>query len=165
MSHKLKALVVDDQALARADLHFMLSAMPEVGGVTECTSATEALSLLQDDVFDVIFLETQLPGLNGLKAVRIINQLDNPPKVVFVTAYDEYAVKAFELDALDYLVKPFNSKRLAQAIQKVLRALPAMPSESKPKRDKTRAVGGNDQAIGDTAHFKKFLSKKVRACC
>ncbi len=160
MSHKLKALVVDDEALARADLHFMLSAMTEVGGVTECTSATEALSLLQDDVFDVIFLEIQMPGLNGLKAVRIINQLDNPPKVVFVTAYEEYAVKAFELDALDYLVKPFNSKRLAQAVQKVLRALPTTVPESKPKRDKIKAVGGNDHSTGDTAHFKKIPVEK-----
>lgn len=128
---KLKVLIVDDEALARADLRYMLGTLPEIASVTDCANATEALNLLQDDLFDVLFLDIQMPGLDGLKAVRIINQLVNPPKTVFVTAYDEHAAKAFELDAVDYLVKPFNSKRLEQAIQKVLRVLNSVNGDNK----------------------------------
>lgn len=142
---QLKALIVDDEALARADLHYMLSGMGEISAVSQCANATEALSLLQEDVFDVIFLDIQMPGMDGLKAVKIINQLENPPKVVFVTAYDEHAVKAFELEAVDYLVKPFNNRRLVQAVQKVLKQVNAVTviSSSKAVLEKNQAKSLN----------------------
>lgn len=136
----LKALIVDDEALARTDLHYMLSGMAEISAVSQCTNATEALSLLQEDVFDVIFLDIQMPGLDGLKAVKIINQSENPPKIVFVTAYDEHAVKAFELEATDYLVKPFSNRRLIQAVQKVLKAINSTTISSKAVADKNQSI-------------------------
>jgi DNA-binding LytR/AlgR family response regulator len=156
----LKVLVVDDEALARADIHYMLKALPEISAVTECANATEALSLLQDEAFDVIFLDIQMPGMNGLKAVRIINQLDNPPKIVFVTAYDEHATKAFELDVVDYLVKPFNSKRLSQAVQKVLRVLNTGDLRSQSELNKVKATGSHEVGSFGDSQFKKIPVEK-----
>jgi len=159
----LKTLIVDDEALARADLHYMLKSLPEVAAVTECANATEALALMQDDVFDAIFLDIEMPGLNGLKAVKIINQLESPPKIVFVTAYDEHAVKAFELNAVDYLVKPFNTKRLAQAVQKVQAAIMLGPFKARSKvSEKSGAVVGGNTTARETSdlQFKKIPVEK-----
>jgi DNA-binding LytR/AlgR family response regulator len=157
----LKTLIVDDEALARADLHYMLKSLSEVSTVSECANATEALALMQDDVFDALFLDIEMPGLNGLKAVKIINQLESPPKIVFVTAYDEHAVKAFELNAVDYLVKPFNKKRLAQAVQKVQDAIEAGSVKGKGKKGDREAtvIGGNSREASDL-QFKKIPVEK-----
>ena len=154
MSTGLKILVVDDEALARADLTYMLRILPEVSTVVEGSNATEALALLQDDVFDVLFLDIEMPGLNGLKAVQIINQLQNPPLVVFVTAYDEHAVKAFELNAVDYLVKPFGVRRLEQAVQKVARTLVARNHAEPDTATSRTSIASTD------SHFKKIPVEK-----
>ncbi len=162
MADGLKVLVVDDEALARADLHYMLKSMAQVATVTECPNATEALVLMQDDVFDVMFLDIEMPGLNGLKAVKIINQLQNPPLIVFVTAYDEHAVKAFELNAVDYLVKPFSARRLEQAISKVVAARSLAVKGVIREADHSPApvvVGGNTVGLPDT-QFKKIPVEK-----
>ena len=158
----LKTLIVDDEALARADLHYMLNSLPDVAAVTECANATEALALMQDDIFDAIFLDIEMPGLNGLKAVKIINQLENPPKIVFVTAYDEHAAKAFELNAVDYLVKPFNTKRLSQAIQKIQAAIALGSFKGKEKSPEKAAtvVGGNNPKENADLQFKKIPVEK-----
>ncbi len=163
MPNRLRVLVVDDEALARADLHYMLDKLLEVATVSECSNATEALELMQDDVFDAIFLDIEMPGLNGLKAVKIINQLDSPPAVVFVTAYDEHAAKAFELNAVDYLVKPYNSKRLSQAVQKIQAVRGLAATTPGPTRRKTlTVVGGNvsQEEQASEAHFKKIPVEK-----
>jgi DNA-binding LytR/AlgR family response regulator len=170
MTAEIKALVVDDENLARTDLAYMLRKTPGVTDVVELANATEALALLQDDSadFDVIFLDIEMPGLNGLQAVKIINQMQNAPKVVFVTAYDEHAVKAFELNAIDYLVKPFSNKRLAQAIQKIELAINAASltarREAKVRKAKAKPqmVGANvlpEQTAGE-AHFRKIPVEK-----
>jgi DNA-binding LytR/AlgR family response regulator len=118
---------------------------------------------MQDDVFDLIFLDIEMPGLNGLKAVKIINQLENPPLIVFVTAYDEHAAKAFELNAVDYLVKPFSAKRLGQAIEKVqiARGFPRTAKSSGRTRT-TTVVGGNinPEEQASEAHFRKIPVEK-----
>ncbi len=162
MADGLKVLIVDDEALARADLHYMLKALPSVADVTECANATEALAVMQDDVFDALFLDIEMPGLNGLKAVKIINQLQSPPMIVFVTAYDEHAAKAFELNAVDYLVKPFSARRLEQSVQKLV-ATRAMQTSRKPDRDNITPapviVGGNTTGQPDT-QFKKIPVEK-----
>ncbi len=154
----LKTLIVDDEALARADLHYMLKSLPDISTVTECANATEALALMQDDVFDAIFLDIEMPGLNGLKAVKIINQLDSPPKIVFVTAYDEHAVKAFELNAVDYLVKPFNTKRLAQSVQKLQAAISPGLLKGRSGEKAGAVVGGNRES--SDLQFKKIPVEK-----
>lgn len=163
MGDGLKVLVVDDEALARADLSYMLKTLPQVATVTEGMNATEALAVMQDDVFDVLFLDIEMPGLNGLKAVKIINQLQNPPLIVFVTAYDEHAAKAFELNAVDYLVKPFSARRLEQAVQKVWAAHTLTNGVAASSGSTTTpvpvVVGGNTTSQPDT-QFKKIPVEK-----
>ncbi len=160
MADGLKVLIVDDEALARADLHYMLKGLAQVSDVTECANATEALAVMQDDVFDGIFLDIEMPGLNGLKAVKIINQLQNPPLIVFVTAYDEHAAKAFELNAVDYLVKPFSARRLEQAVQKVITARATLTNAGRQAVSPAPVVvGGNTTAQPDT-QFKKIPVEK-----
>ena len=116
---KLKTLIVDDEAPARSELRYMLERVPNVHVVGEATNATEALELIKALNYDLVFIDIQMPGLNGLDVVAALKELDRMPAVVFVTAYSEYAVKAFELDAVDYLVKPIDEDRLNQAVAKV----------------------------------------------
>ncbi|NWJ45395.1 MAG: response regulator transcription factor [Chloroflexi bacterium] len=160
MPNRLKVLIVDDEQLARIDLQYMLKKLPEVESVSECTNATEALALLHEDVFDALFLDIEMPGLNGLKAVKIINKLQNPPLIVFVTAYDEHAAKAFELNAVDYLVKPYSEKRLAQAIAKIQKAQSNMGKQPEPERSKSGTINLKQEEPTNEAHFKKIPVEK-----
>ncbi len=117
---KLRVLIVDDEAPARSELRYMLEKIEGVEVVGESANAKEALKLIEAVKYDVIFLDIQMPGLTGLDVVQAINKLNLPPAVVFVTAYHEHAVKAFELNVVDYLLKPFDEKRLRQTIKRIL---------------------------------------------
>jgi len=119
----LRTLIVDDEAPARSELRYLLDKMQNVQVVGEATNATEALELIKVLNYDLVFIDVQMPGLSGLDVVEAIKDLPNLPAVVFVTAYSEHAVKAFELDAVDYLVKPIDEERLAQAVSKVEKRL------------------------------------------
>ncbi len=116
---KIKALIVDDEAPARTELRYILEKIKDVEVVGEATNAAEALELIKALTYDVVFLDIQMPGLTGLHVAEVLQELPDSPAVVFVTAYGEHAVKAFELDVLDYLVKPFKEERLAQTINKI----------------------------------------------
>ncbi len=115
----LKALICDDEAPARGELRYLLE---EAGGVEvagEAGSALEALQLIKGFPFDVIFLDIDMPGLSGMQLAEVLANLDRQPAVVFVTAYSEHAVKAFEVAATDYLVKPVEIGRLRQALERL----------------------------------------------
>lgn len=115
----LKALVVDDEAPARSELRFLLE---EVGGVEvvgEASNSSEALQLVRAIPYDVVFLDIDMPGLTGVEMAEVLDGLDSPPAVVFVTAHSEHAVKAFEVAATDYLVKPVEGPRLRQAVERL----------------------------------------------
>ncbi len=116
---KLRALIVDDEAPARSELRYMLEQLGNVEVVGEATNATEAIELIKALAYDVVFLDIQMQGLSGLQVAEIVKELPSSPHLVFVTAYGEHAVKAFELDAIDYLVKPFEESRLKKTIDKV----------------------------------------------
>ena len=118
---KLKALIVDDEYPARQELRYLLQRMEEVQVVGEAANAQEALALIKAMDYAVIFCDIQMPGLSGLELARHLAELDRPPCLIFTTAYPEYAVQAFEVEAVDYLVKPIAPHRLRQAVQKVLR--------------------------------------------
>jgi len=120
---KLKALIVDDEYPARQELRNLLASFTDVEVVGEATNAPEALQLTKALEHDILFLDIQMPGLNGLQMARELQQLPNPPCVIFTTAYEEYAVEAFEVSALDYLLKPFDEVRLARALEKVRRVI------------------------------------------
>ena len=111
-----RALIIDDERLARAELKKMLQEFPEIEVVGEATNANEGIAKIESLSPDIIFLDIQMPGKTGFD---MLAELDSSPYVIFVTAYDEYALKAFEVNALDYLMKPVEPKRLADAIQKI----------------------------------------------
>jgi DNA-binding LytR/AlgR family response regulator len=134
----MRVLAVDDELPALADLARMLEASPAVARVETAASAAEALVALGDgETIDAVFLDVRMPGLDGLELARVLRRFERPPAVVFVSAFDDAAVDAFELDALDYLVKPVSRRRLDEAIERVARrsAIPEPPPE-----DETVAV-------------------------
>ena len=112
----MKALVIDDERLARLELRRLLAAHPEVEIVGEARGGEEALALISKLGPDVIFLDIQMPGMSGFD---LLERLEDLPQVIFTTAYDEYALKAFEVNALDYLLKPVAPGRLAAALARV----------------------------------------------
>jgi DNA-binding LytR/AlgR family response regulator len=130
MSDGLSLLAVDDERPALEDLVRMLRSSPRVHRVDGAASASEALVALGDGAtaYDGLFLDVRMPGLDGLELARVLRRFERPPGIVFVTAFDDAAVRAFELAALDYLVKPVSRQRLDEAIDRVRRAATALPS-------------------------------------
>ena len=116
---KLKALIVDDEYPARQELRFALSGFEHIEIVGEATNAQEALALVKALDYHVLFVDISMPGMSGLELGAIIQDLPQQPQIIFVTAYDEYAVRAFEVNAVDYLLKPVEPGRLKKAIDKV----------------------------------------------
>lgn len=116
----LRILVVDDERPALDELAFLLRADPRVGEVVATDSATEGLRILQDLDVDAVFLDIQMPGLTGLELAQVLARFRTPPPVVFVTAHEGHAVDAFDLRALDYVLKPVRAERLAEAVRRVV---------------------------------------------
>ena len=112
----LKAIIVDDERLARAELKKLLQAYPDIDVVDEAANADEGVEKIESQNPDIIFLDIQMPGKTGFD---MLSDLEKAPHVIFTTAYDEYALKAFEVNALDYLLKPIEPKRLADAVHKL----------------------------------------------
>ena len=129
MSDGLVLLAVDDERPALEDLVRMLRASPLVTHADAAASASEALVSLGAGgaAFDALFLDVRMPGLDGLELARVLRRFERPPAIVFVSAFDDAAVDAFELAALDYLVKPVSRQRLDEAIERVQRATRAGP--------------------------------------
>jgi len=124
---KLKALIVDDEYPARQELRFALGSLDNVEIVGEATNAVEALAMIKAQDYSILFVDISMSGINGLEISNAIQGLPKPPKVIFVTAYEEYAVAAFEVNAVDYLLKPVDPKRLKKAVDKVARLVQEMP--------------------------------------
>lgn len=112
----MRALIVDDEPLARRELRRLLSAFSQVDVVAEASDVDEARERIESLTPDIVFLDVQMPGGTGFD---LLAQLDRMPRVIFTTAYDQYAVKAFDVSALDYLLKPIEPDRLAAALKKV----------------------------------------------
>ena len=114
-----KAIIIDDERLARNELKKLLLECPEIEVIEEATNAKEGIEKIEMLNPDLIFLDIQMPGKTGFD---MLQELDRIPQVIFTTAYDEYALKAFEVNALDYLMKPIEPKRLADALKKLIQA-------------------------------------------
>src|SRR5579871_1874480 len=111
----MKVLIIDDEPLARIIVKEYLQAYPQIEIAQECNDGFEGIKAIQQHQPDLIFLDIQMPKINGFEMLELI---DNPPTVIFTTAFDEYAMKAFEAHAIDYLLKPFSKERFDKAIKK-----------------------------------------------
>jgi len=115
----LSAVIVDDEELARDELTYLLKNAGDVNIVAQGKNGLEAVNLIKEHNPDLVFLDVQMPGLDGFGVIKKLLDKKIPlPKIVFATAFDQYAVKAFEVNAVDYLLKPFDKKRVAQSLQK-----------------------------------------------
>jgi two-component system response regulator LytT len=115
----LSAVIVDDEQLARDELAYLLKNVDDVNVVAQGKNGVEAVNLIREHNPDLVFLDVQMPGLDGFGVIKKLLDKKVPlPKIVFATAFDQYAVKAFEVNAVDYLLKPFDKTRVAQSIQK-----------------------------------------------
>jgi len=115
MQDKINAVIVDDEELAREALKMTLSDFPQIEIIGECSNGFEAVNSIKKLNPDLVFLDIQMPKINGFDVLELLG--DDAPDTIFVTAYDEYAVKAFEAHALDYLLKPVSKERMAQALE------------------------------------------------
>lgn len=116
---KLKVMVVEDELPARERLISMLKKFEEFGEIQEATNGEEALAKLPEYQPDVVFLDIQMPGIGGIDLARELMAEDEPPLVIFVTAFDKYAIDAFEVNAIDYLLKPANKERLQTTVDRI----------------------------------------------
>ena len=122
----MKAIIIDDERLARTELRKLLQEFPEIEIVDEASNAEEGIHKIENHNPDLVFLDIQMPGKTGFD---MLSELDHAPNVIFTTAYDEYALKAFEVNALDYLLKPVEPRRLADAVEKLRKTNSAGPTE------------------------------------
>ena len=133
------ALIVDDEPPIRSELHYLLERDGRCTTIREAGSVTEAIAMVVDDMPDVIFLDISMPGTSGMKLAETLRGLKRPPLIVFVTAYAEYAADAFDLDVVDYVLKPVETTRLEHALERVGMAL-SHREASKPTGTVTRVV-------------------------
>ncbi len=149
----MKAIIIDDERLARQELKNLLSAYSEIQIVGEANNAEAAVEQIKQLKPDVIFLDIQMPGKNGFE---LLEEISGVPEVVFVTAYDEYAIRAFEVNALDYLLKPVQPNRLGETIKKLLNK---DSSEKTENKEQNQALNDDDQVFvkdGDKCWFVKL---------
>jgi two-component system response regulator LytT len=133
MATPLTALIIDDEPLARQELQYLLDAAGDVSVLAQGSNGIDAVELIREHKPDVVFLDVRMPGLDGfavLKKVLALDRRARMPQVVFATAFDRYAVKAFEVNAVDYLLKPFDGKRVVRTLEKVRARLVDPSSES-----------------------------------
>jgi len=154
----IRALVVDDEQLACEELAYLLREFPEVEVVATAANGLEALKLIEEHEPDLVFLDVQMPGLDGMGVIRQVREKKLPlPHFVLATAYDQYAVEAFRLEATDYLLKPVNKERLAETMERVRRAFhdrqraaPVVPPQPvRPHRTKLLVKSGSRNFIVD----------------
>ena len=127
----LSAVIVDDEQLARDELAFLLKNVGDVEVVAQGKNGVEAVNLIREHNPDLLFLDVQMPGLDGFGVIRKLLDKKVPlPKIVFATAFDQYAVKAFEVNAVDYLLKPFDRKRVSQSVERARSKIEASSASS-----------------------------------
>jgi two-component system, LytTR family, response regulator len=152
----MKALIIDDERLARNELRRLLENFPKIEIVGEAANADEAIKMVNELRPDLLFLDIQMPGKNGFELLEALED-DTIPEVIFTTAYDEYALKAFEYNALDYILKPIDLPRLSEAVHRVFEEL-----DRKNEHDslaERKMLGENDQVFikdGEKCWFVKL---------
>jgi two-component system, LytTR family, response regulator len=156
-----KAVIIDDERLARNELKKLLQDFPEIEVIGEASNAVEGIERIESLGPDLIFLDIQMPGKTGFD---MLADLDKAPHVIFTTAYDEYALKAFEVNALDYLMKPVEPKRLADALQKLQQAEEKEMASTQGTAFNRGMLGENDQVFvkdGERCWFVKLSEVRL----
>jgi DNA-binding LytR/AlgR family response regulator len=136
----LRVLVVDDEQPALDELVYLLEGDARVGEVHGCNAATDAVAAIRATAYDAVFLDIAMPGLSGLDLAAVIGRSPTPPAIVFVTAHAEHAVDAFDLHAVDYLLKPVRTERLREAVRRLVDGLEAGERPEPPEEDDAIAV-------------------------
>lgn len=152
----MKTIIIDDERLARNELKRLLEEFPRINIVGEAANADEAIPMIEELEPDLIFLDIQMPGKDGFELLEAIE--GKIPEVIFTTAYDEYAIKAFSVNALDYIMKPIESSRLAEAIQRVENEITEI-EERNESDSKEKYLTVNDQVFvkdGEKCWFVKL---------
>jgi DNA-binding LytR/AlgR family response regulator len=148
----LRVLVVDDEAPALEELSSLLGEDPRIGEVLTAISGEQALRLLErDDPLDAIFLDVAMPGLSGLDLARVLARFSTRTPVVFVTAHDDHAVEAFELHAVDYLLKPVRPARMSEAVRRVVEAVGEHADTAEPDETIAVELGGVTRFVNRSA--------------
>lgn len=156
----MRVLIVDDERLARKELSSLLSQIKEIEIVGEAVNADDAIAKIKELQPDLLFLDIQMPGKTGFD---LLQELENAPDVIFTTAYDEYALRAFEVNALDYLLKPIQPERLKDCLGRILKKQAKEDSAEEGAAGNQSKLGVNDQVFvkdGDRCWFVKL--KDVR---
>ncbi len=163
---KIKTLIVDDEPLARRGLAVRLEEFEEIEVIKLCNSGQEAIDACHAEQIDLVFLDIQMPGMNGFEVARALSESVRAlPAIIFVTAFDQFAVKAFEIHALDYILKPVDDNRLKQAVEKVHTYLKTQQDNAHKKKLASFVAGitGNNceeilkkLATGDTLSDKRY---------
>ncbi len=158
----MKAIIIDDERLARTELRKLLLDFPEIDVVDEAANAEEGISKIENHNPDVIFLDIQMPGKTGFD---LLSELDRAPQVIFTTAYDEYALKAFEVNALDYLLKPIEPRRLADTMEKLTKGRQSsLPLRSVSEFERHTLLSEDDQVFvkdGERCWFVKLSDVRL----
>jgi two-component system LytT family response regulator/two-component system response regulator LytT len=149
----LQVLVVDDEQLARDELCFQLGRLADIEVVGQAANGVEALKLVEEREPDVVFLDVQMPGLSGFEVARQLIERGTDTLVVFVTAFDQYALKAFEVSAVDYLLKPVEPARLVHAVEKARRSVTA-------HRTTVEAAQGRRAGTDELERLVRLLSER-----
>jgi len=136
----IKAIIVDDEKLARDEMRFLLVGDKDVEIVAEASGGREAVRLIRETKPDIVFLDIQMPEMNGFQVVHELLESGDTPLIIFATAYDQYAIRAFEVNALDYLLKPIGRERLAEALARARRATPQREEYAKRLRKLAEAI-------------------------
>ena len=160
----LRALIVDDEAPARSELRFLLEQSGKIGSINEASSVRSAIEMLMENRVDVVFLDISMPGASGIQLAEALHKLKNPPAVVFVTAYSDHAVEAFDVDATDYLMKPVEEARLDQAINKVLARVKPTSDSSKSSIERIPVEKGGRKVLIPVDQIRYIMAKDDYSC-
>ena len=153
---KIRALIVDDEPIARRGIRSQLKARPEIEVVGECANGLEAVEAIREQSPNLVFLDVQMPEMDGFEVIQAVG-VEHMPAVVFVTAYDQYALRAFEVHAVDYLLKPFDRERFVSALQHATSHI-----EGRAPRDfRAQLLAVLDERRAEPKHLERLVVKSA----
>ncbi|MFZ0640032.1 MAG: LytTR family DNA-binding domain-containing protein [Candidatus Acidiferrales bacterium] len=158
----MQTLIIDDERPAREELAFLLKGIPEVAIIGQGKNGLDAVNLIKEHNPDLVFLDVQMPGLDGFGVIKkLAEKKIKMPQIIFATAFDEYAVHAFEVNAVDYVLKPFDKGRVAKAVQRAKKMIEAQTSPVERLETLVEQLGGPKPAEG-AKHVKLLLKAQQR---